>query len=267
MNKSCCNRRCTFRFYEELNDFLAPELRRRSFEHAFDGRPTVKDRIEAQGVPHTEVDLILVDGESVDFTHRVRGGERVAVYPVFEAFDIGAVTRLRPEPLRDPRFILDVHLGRLAAFLRLLSFDCHYGNDLDDAQIIDRALDEHRIILTRDAGILMHSRVTHGAFVHTTEPMRQVRETVDRFQLERGIRPWTRCMKCNGRLAVVKPEALSPGEVPPRVRARYDGFRRCEKCGRVYWPGSHVERIRVRFAEIGLDLEASRFGMSAPGAE
>ncbi len=125
-------RQCEFRFYEELCDFLAPGRRKRSFVHAFDGTPTVKDRIESLGVPHTEVDLILVDGMPVGFGHRLQGGERVAVYPMFESFELGDACRLRPTPLREPRFVLDVHLGRLAAYLLLLGFDTLYRNDYDE---------------------------------------------------------------------------------------------------------------------------------------
>jgi hypothetical protein len=141
-----------FRFYEELNDFLAPVLRKRAFSYAFNGTPSVKDAIEAIGVPHTEVDLVLVDGKSVDFTRRLAGGERVAVYPVFERLDISQVTRLRARPLRVTRFVLDVHLGKLARYLRLLGFDTCYRNDYDDDAIIGLARGESRIILTRDKG-------------------------------------------------------------------------------------------------------------------
>ena len=118
--------RAEFRFYEELNDFLAPALRKRAFVYAFDGTPSVKDAIEAIGVPHTEVDLVLVDGESVDFTRRLAGDERVAVYPVFECLDISPVTRLRARPLRRLRFVLDARLGKLARSLRMLGFDTCY---------------------------------------------------------------------------------------------------------------------------------------------
>ena len=128
-----------FRFYEELNDFLPAERRKVAFVHEFVGTPSVKDTIEAIGVPHTEIDLILVDGRSVGFGHRLAGGERVAVYPMFEGLDIAPVQRPRPRPLREPRFVLDVHLGTLARYLRLLGFDAIWRNDLDDQAIIDMA--------------------------------------------------------------------------------------------------------------------------------
>ena len=118
-----CKHTCEFRFYEELNDYLPPGLRKRTITREITGTPSVKDAIEALGVPHTEIDLILVDGRSVRFDCRLRGGERVAVYPEFERFDITPLHRLRPKPLREPRFVADVHLGTLARFLRLLGFE------------------------------------------------------------------------------------------------------------------------------------------------
>ncbi len=245
-----------FRFYEELNDFLPPEQRRVSFRHRFRGTPSVKDRIEALGIPHTEVDLILVNGASVDFSRKLQGGERVAVYPVFETLDITSVTQLRPEPLRVTRFVLDVHLGRLANYLRLLGFDCLYRNDLGDEEIICLALAQQRIVLTRDIGLLKDGRVTHGAFLHATRPLEQVREVIRRFQLEQAISPFTRCSRCNGTLEPAPDEALDT-LVPPWIRHSYDSFSRCRRCGQVYWPGDHYQRLRQRFRAIGIELDSS----------
>lgn len=262
----CTRTEATFRFYAELNDFLAPEHRGRTFRHAFDGTPSVKDRIESLGVPHTEVDLVLVDGQPTGFDHLLRGGERVAVYPVFEAFDVARVSRLRPRPLRDPRFILDVHLGRLAGYLRALGFDSLYANDFSDEHIITTALDEHRIILTRDTGILKDRRVSHGRFVHATEPLSQLREVVDRFQLDGLFAPFSRCIRCNGRIESIDRgstadsavdstvEAIQPGQVPAGVLEEFDTFTRCTDCGRIYWPGSHFDRLRLRFRSVGIEI-------------
>lgn len=247
-------RHCEFRFYEELNDFLPPVRRKHTFEHEFDGTPSVKDRIEALGVPHTEVDLILVDEVSVDFGHLLRGGERVAVYPMFERLDLTGVTKLRPRPLRDPTFVLDVHLGRLARYLRLLGFDTRYRNDFADPELVDISLSEHRIVLTRDTGLLKRSALTHGAFLHETDPRRQLREVLDRFDLRSRISPFTRCARCNGLLAPV-PRAEALAEAPPGVAGNEHEFSRCRDCAQLYWPGSHLPKLRRRLSEVGVTLE------------
>ncbi len=240
------------RFYEELNDYLPPERRKRDFVHAFDGTPAVKDVIEALGVPHTEVDLILVDGRSVRFSHRLRGGERVAVYPMFERLDIRPIHRLRPRPLRRTRFVADVHLGRLARYLRLLGFDTKYRNDLDDAQLVETSVRERRILLTRDVALLKHKALTRGYWLRSTDPERQAEEVVNALSLRSDMRPFTRCMMCNALLRPVS-RAEVADSVPPRVYRRFRRFARCPRCRRVYWRGSHfrcmqalVERLRKR---------------------
>lgn len=206
-----------FRFYEELNDHLTVARRKCSFTHAFDGTPAVKDVIESLGVPPTEIDLILVDGKSVRFSHRLRGGERVAVYPMFERFDIRPLHRLRPRPLRRTRFVADGHLGRLARSLRLLGFDTLYSTDLDDTALIAIATRERRILLTRDVGLLKHKALTRGYRLRATDPNRQVEEVVHAFSLEKDLRPFTRCMSCN---AVVRGMARADlaGRVPKVYR-------------------------------------------------
>ncbi len=235
-------RECEFRFYEELNDFLRIARRRRSFVYCFQGTPAVKDAIEANGVPHTEVDLILVDGVSVRFSHILHGGERVAVYPVFERFDIAPLVRLRPAPLRTPRFVADVHLGTLARYMRLLGFDTHYDNRAVDAELVQRSVAERRILLSRDVGLLKHRVLTHAHYVRATEPEHQLREIVHAFDLQARIRPFTRCMRCNGRLRRV-PNMRVAEQLPAYVRATARRITRCNDCGRVFWRGTHFERL------------------------
>lgn len=232
-----------FRFYEELNDFLPPARRRASFAYSVAGTRSVKDAIEAIGVPHTEVDLILVDGQSVGFDRVLRGGERVAVYPVFERLDIAPLQHLRPRPLREPRFVLDTHLGKLARHLRMAGFDCLYRNDYSDSALITAALAERRIILTRDKGLLKQRLVTHGYFVRHTESERQLIEVLRAFQLEARLRPFTRCRECNAALREV-PKAEVLARLLSIVRAAYDRFQLCPGCGRVYWEGTHYARLR-----------------------
>lgn len=235
-------RQAQIRCYAELNDFLPEDRRQRDFACSFTGTPSVKDLIESVGVPHTEIDVILIDGRSVDFAHRLRGGERVAVYPTFERYDVTPLTRLRPAPLRETRFVADVHLGTLARNLRLVGFDTVWRRDLDDDAIIDIAAAERRIILTRDKGILKNGRVTHGYWVRATDAEQQLEEVVRALDLGGNIRPYTRCMQCNGELEPIG-RADAAGSVPLQVFLVYREFKRCSQCGRVYWPGSHVRRL------------------------
>ena len=231
-----------FRFYEELNDYLPAARRKHAFMRAFDGTPAVKDVIEALGVPHIEIDLILVDAKSVRFSHRLRGGERVAVYPMFERLDIRALHRLRPKPLRRTRFVADVHLGRLARYLRLLGFDTRYARDLDDAALISISAREHRILLTRDVGLLKHKALARGYWVRMTDADRQLAEIVRAFCLEKDVRPFTRCMICNtGTRFIARAEVA--GRVPSQVFRRLRRFTYCPGCGRIYWRGTHFQRL------------------------
>lgn len=230
------------RFYAELNDFLPAENRQRAFRCGFFGSPSVKDTIEAIGVPHTEVDVILVNGMSVDFSELLNGGERVAVYPMFERFDISPLTRLRPAPLRISRFVLDVHLGALARHVRLLGFDAIWERDLADDAIIDIAQDQKRIILTRDKGILKTGRVTHGYWVRATDPMEQLEEIIRALDLSGNIKPYTRCMECNAELEPVRRSDVVRS-VPLQVFLVFRDFKRCRNCERIYWRGSHLRRL------------------------
>jgi len=247
-----------FRFYAELNDFLHRSLRFRTFAYQFFGKPSVKDAIEALGVPHTQVDLILVDSEPVGFDHNLKNGERISVYPVFESIDISGISVQR-RPLRELRFIADVHLGKLARLLRLCGFDVIYSNTMDDNAIIERAIDENRVILTRDKGILKNSRVKKGYFVKETNPHEQLDEVIVRFDLLSSIEPFTRCAVCNTRIVPVdKGEILH--RLPPKTAKYYNEFSICPSCGRIYWKGSHYEKIKERITKITKQISGKNPG-------
>jgi len=253
----------TFRFYEELNDHLPPERRKRDFAHAFSGAPAVKDVIEALGVPHTEVELILVNGESVDFTRPLADGDRVSVYPVFEGVDVTPLLRVRERPLRQTRFVLDGHLGRLATSLRMLGFDTAWLNDAHDAELARVSSEEHRILLTRDRGLLKRSIVTHGYWVRETRPRLQVAEVVRRFDLFGRVAPFSRCLRCNTPLAEVAKEAVLD-RLPPRVRESRDRFKSCPGCGGLFWEGTHHQHMRRFIDEL---LKAERPAGRAPATD
>jgi hypothetical protein len=246
-----------FRFYAELNDFLARSRRQAEFAYPFSGSPAVKDAVEALGVPHTEVEVILVNGVSVPFDHPLRDGERVSVFPAFETLDLAPWVRLRPPLLRPVRFALDVHLGRLARQLRLFGFDAAYRNDWSDEQLAELAPQERRIVLTRDRGLLMRRAITHGYYVRATQPNVQLLEVLHRFDLSGSLRPLTRCLVCNGVLLEIAADRLAPGDLPADVRATPQRIVRCRDCRRLYWDGSHVRRLRAIVAMVENQLPAS----------
>ncbi len=227
-----------FRFYGPLNDFLPMALRQRSCAFQFSGQPTLRDAIQAQGVPHTEVDLILVDGQRRSFEDHLSGYERISVFPKFRTLSLPQGDRLGPPPLTEPRFILDVHLGKLCRHLRLLGFDTHYRNDFEDAYIIDCAVREQRMILTRDLGILKQKRVQYGYFVRATDPPQQINEVLQALDLAERCSPLTRCINCNGVLARVSKQRVID-QIPAGTQRSYDLFYQCRRCQQVYWRGAH----------------------------
>lgn len=243
-------RQCEFRFVGELNGFLAPSRRHATVLHRFDGTPSVKDQVEALGVPHTEIAALLVDGHPVGFGYLLRGGEQIVVHPFGPGLPAGSSGLLRPERAAEARFIADVHLGRLASYLRLLGFDCGWRNDFGDDELVNVANAEDRIVLTRDTGLLKRAALVHGAFVHASDPRRQLREVFDRFGLESHARPFTRCARCNGPVSPWQPDR--DDRLPEAALRHRDGLSRCEGCGQLYWPGSHLERLRRRLAEVGV---------------
>lgn len=228
----------TLRFYAELKDFLGDATTNGSVVRDFDVAPAVKDLIESCGVPHTEVELITVEGKSIDFTYRVQDGDIISVYPVFESFDISPIVLVRPEPLRIMRFVADNHLAKLARFLRLVGYDTAHDPGWDDPDLVEISTHSDRILLTRDIELLKHGVLTHGYFVRSTEPKAQLEEVVRRFHLESHLRPYTRCMKCNGLLRPATKPSVE-GEVPSRTFESVDDYWRCSSCAKVYWRGSH----------------------------
>jgi hypothetical protein len=247
-----------FRFYAELNDFLEPPCRRRDVPYTFAVPPSVKDAIEGLGVPHPEVDLIVVNGESVDFDYRLGDGDRVAVYPVFESMDISPVVRLRPKPLRQIRFVLDTHLGKLARLLRMLGFDSLYRQDFEDDEIIQLSVEERRIILTRDTALLKTGVVAHGYWVRSIVPQEQVREVLARFDLYSRVRPFRRCMVCNSPITRIEKSTVLH-EIPRRVRELHDEYYRCSGCRKVYWKGTHYQDMMEQIQRLsGLRVEEHR---------
>lgn len=242
-------RHITIRVYGPLNDFVPPERRHVAWPYAFEGGASAKDVIEGFGVPHPEVDLILVNGESVAFECGVQDADRIAVFPRFEAIDVSAVTRVR-RPLPDPiRFVLDTHLGKLARYLRLAGLDAVYRRDARDDELAEIACRERRILLTRDRGLLKRRVVVHGYFVRETASYRQLVEVLARFS-PLPLAPFSRCLRCNAGLRET-PKSAVEARLGERTRHAFAQFHECSGCGRVYWRGSHwAELVRILDAAV-----------------
>lgn len=219
-----------------------------AFSYDFNGRASVKDIIEALGVPHTEVDLILVDGVSVDFTHWVEDNAHISVFPVFESLDISPLMQLRPQPLRVLRFVLDAHLGRLATDLRLLGFDTLYDNGYSDEELARLSVVDGRVLLTRDRGLLKRGVVTRRYYVRAVLPRDQIVEGLRRFDLAAQVVPFSRCLRCNGLLEPVDKAAILD-RLPAGTRAHFVEFKRCSACDQLYWAGTHYAALTRRVAD------------------
>lgn len=252
---SATKKRACFRFYGALNEVLPVALRQSEVRYDFWGRPSVKDAIEAQGVPHPEIDLVIKNDTPVSFDATLGSGDQVSVYPWFQQLDRpdDALRPPWPSPLR---FVCDVHLGRLARCLRMLGLDTRYDPDRGDRSLARLSDEEDRILLTRDVGLRKRSRVRLGAFVRGERPKRQFAEVVECFGLgEDDLDPFDRCLDCNVPTEPADPTVVVE-EVPPHARRVNDAFWQCPSCETVYWVGTHVERMR-RLIRKGLGKSGS----------
>ncbi len=244
-------RRAIIRLHGELNDFLQPDDRHRDLRVLMQDTPSVKDAIESMNVPHVEVGLILIDGRPAGFEETLHGDERVEVYPLSDTPDTADAPALRPQEPSPPRFIADVHLKKLARDLRLLGFDTTYA-DKDhhhDPLIAAQAADDDRIALTRDVGLLKRKIVQHGRWVRATVPNQQIVEIMDRYGLAPLAEPFKRCLVCNGLLKQTTAEEVE-GEAPAELLESDCDFHRCQSCRRVFWPGSHHDRLVARVERL-----------------
>lgn len=240
----------TIRFYEELNDFIKNFPHKCDIEFEVSSRRSIKDLIESFSVPHTEVDLILINGKPVDFNYIVKEKDRISVYPLFERLNIRGLSPLRKSPLRISRFVLDVHLGKLARDLRMLGFDSEYKTKRDDKTLAEISSREKRILLTRDRQLLMRKIVTRGLIVRSDDPRCQIVEILDRLDLREEIKPFTRCISCNGEIHPLSEENALYSElmekVPPKVFDWVREYTYCSSCRKIYWKGSHYGSLIKR---------------------
>lgn len=229
-----------FRFAGELNDFLTKRLRGNEFSYQFEPHQSIKHLIEALGVPHPEVGEIRVNGKPVDFKFRVKDGDFVHVFPD------GSKSGDQPQEMR---FVLDNHLGKLAAYLRMLGYDTLYRNDYQDETLAQIPSEQNRILLTRDRRLLMRNEVRYGYCLRSLDPLTQLKEIVKRYRLNGSSGTFQRCLRCNTPLDNIEKEAILD-RLEPLTKQYYDDFRICLNCNQIYWRGSHYERMARMIKEV-----------------
>jgi uncharacterized protein with PIN domain len=235
------------RFHGDLSVFLRPKAGDAVIERRLAEKTSIKDVIESCGVPHPEVDLILVDEQTVGFDHTAANDAKVEVFPVENRGTYRTDKQLQAIDI--VRFVADGHLGRLTRNLRLLGFDVAYRQNADDRQLLEVMVRENRALLTRDRRLLMHAIVQHGYWPRSQNADEQTIEVVRRFDLSELIAPFTRCLRCNAPLeAVAKADII--GKLEPLTKIYYDQFRRCPDCKQIYWSGSHFPKLQKRIEKI-----------------
>lgn len=235
-----------FRFHDEVNDFLPSSQKDLPIPLTFESHQTVKHLVESLGVPHTEVGRILVNGREEGYSYRPRHGDQIEIYPPNKEYD----------PSTQPHFVLDNHLGRLAAILRMLGFDTLYRNDYHDEELAEITAQEARILLTRDRRLLMRKVVLRGYCIRQDDPPQQAREVLQRFSLAGQGQPFQRCLRCNTPLRPVSKEAILE-RLEPKTRLYYDEFHICPNCDQIYWKGSHYEHMLTTIAALNTQTKAA----------
>ncbi|MCX2740370.1 Mut7-C RNAse domain-containing protein [Pontibacter anaerobius] len=239
----------TFHFHGALNDFLHKRRRGQPIHYTFRGTPAVKDSIEALGVPHPEVDVVLVNEKPTPFSCQLQSGDVVEAYPVEEGRTWPAGYTFEEQNPPPTRFVLDVHLGTLAKSMRILGLDTYYETDLSDSAIAGIAASQQRVVLTRDIGLLKQKSITWGYWLRSQQTEEQLEEVIRRYHLYKSFRPFERCLACNVPVQEVsKQEVLE--HLPPKTQRYFHEFYRCPSCQRIYWKGSHYERMQQYIARI-----------------
>jgi len=245
----------TFIFHNYLREMLTEAVGSEpSFLYHLDRQASIKDAIEALGVPHPLIDKLTVNNTEVGFDYILRDKDKVEATPLTPPVNPFVPTILRPEPLDRIAFIADVNVGKLALHLRTLGFDTVYENDTREGKLAGIAQAQKRILLTRDISLLKRKIVMHGYLPRSQDPTRQLIEIVRLYDLSSMIKPLSRCIPCNGLLVPVNKESILP-RLEPLTRKYYDSFTMCEQCQKIYWPGSHQEKI---VAFIGKVRRAAR---------
>ena len=235
--------KAVLRFYNELNDLLPEHRRNTEFEAEFKDKRSIKDMIEALGVPHTEVDIIIANEDSVNFNYILHEGDRIRVYPTLSNPDIKNTIPLRPSPFYNTRFIADTNLGNIARYMRVLGFDTYFDPSLSARAIIELSLREDRTIITKSRKLLKFGDVTYGLLLRPGTTEAQIKNILLRMGIKDSVKPFSRCLRCNGILIDV-PKKRIADRIPPKTRSFCNEYSHCESCDKIYWEGTHVFEMK-----------------------
>lgn len=238
----------------ELRFFLKGDEAGDGGEYRFSGKRSVKDLVESMGIPHTEVGHILINGTPSAFSALVEDGQQIEVLPYTLPRRLDKITLLLEHALPGIRFVLDVHLGTLARRLRMLGFDTRYSWKMNDPELAQVCEEEKRILLTRDLRLLMRRNVHWGMYIRNKYPVLQTAEVLNGLGLWEEIKLFSRCINCNGLLYRVEQDSPEYNEVieqlPEGVTCWCKEYSRCESCSKIYWEGSHFDKMESKISEI-----------------
>lgn len=242
------------RFYEELNEFIPEEKRKIRFSHTIPFRTSVKDLIESFNIPHTQVNMIIVNDEQRNFSYLVHDNDRISVYPFFHTFNVSSISKIHQKIPNKIRFIADQHLGKLARNLRMCGLDTEFNKHFHEVELVKRANKEERILLTKDHNILKRNDLSFGYFVYASDPEEQLEEVLLQFKLKNEIHFLSRCLECNALLTPIEKSKVE-NRLPDKVRALHNEFTYCNQCDKIYWQGTHYQKMKQKINTI---LETTR---------
>ncbi|MBC8318514.1 MAG: hypothetical protein H8E41_11455 [Desulfobulbaceae bacterium] len=211
-------------------------------EHALNRRASIKDIIESMGVPHTEIGRLIINDQEVSFLHIPNNNTSVEIFPLSGPDDFLTATSLRPEPLPELIFALDMNVGKLVKLLRMAGIDTFYTNPISELELLKVGVEENRIVLSRNKDLLKRKALTFGYLVKNFSPEKQFQEIIHFFGLTRNLQPFTRCMACNGLLKKVDKQKII-AELEPLTKIHYHCFQQCSDCTKLYWSGSHKDKM------------------------
>jgi uncharacterized protein with PIN domain len=240
-------------FPEEFNFFRRRKNKAREIIYPLERKTSIKHIIESLGVPHTEIGKIVVEDKEVDFNYIPANSQKIIVLPVIPPFDVTMPSFLRPEPLQKIRFVVDVNVGKLALLLRMLGLDAEYSPKFLDKDILSFCKKEKRIVLSKDTGLLKCRQIIFGRHVRSIHPDDQLSEVLNFFGIKGPFNFFSRCLRCNNKLVPISKKDILH-RLEPKTKKYFNRFKICPQCNRIYWRGSHYEKMKNRLLKSGVNI-------------